>query len=168
MARFQLASRSFGGRISGLAAAIGGAALMGIMLMTVADIIGRHLGLPAIRGLTEYSGLAVILLACFGLSYCFLVGGHIVIDIATGWMKPAAVRRLDAAWSCAGAVILLVLAVQVGREGLASARSGEMSAALAWSPLIYALPAAAGFAGAAIASLGIALLGGPRPQEPTH
>ena len=166
MANIEHGFRSPAARVSGLAAAIGGAALIGIMLMTVADIAGRHLGFTAIRGLAEWSGLATILLATFGLSYCFLVGGHIVIDIATAWMKPAVVRRIDAAWSAAGGLLLLALAVQVAREGLASARSGETSAALAWSPLAYALPAAAGFAGGALTCLVLAFLGGRRAADP--
>jgi TRAP-type C4-dicarboxylate transport system permease small subunit len=168
MANIEHGYRSPAARLSGIAAAIGGAALIGIMLMTVADIAGRHLGFPAIRGLAEWSGLATILLATFGLSYCFLVGGHIVIDIATAWMKPGTVRRIDAAWSAAGALVLLVLAIQVAREGVASAQSGETSAALAWSPLVYALPAAAGFAGGAVTCLVMAFLGGRRSADSTH
>ncbi len=168
MERFRLSSRSAGARLSGIAAAIGGAALLGITLLTVADIVGRHLGFAAVRGLTEWSGLATILLACSGLSYCFLVGGHIVIDIATGWMKPATVRRIDAAWSAIGSLLLFVLAIQVAREGFASARSGETSAALAWSPLVYALPAAAGFAGGAVTCLAMAFRGGRRAADSDH
>ena len=159
MDRFDIARKTLGSRAAAAGVALGGIALVAAMALTVADIVIRNLGFESIRGLVELTGMAVIFVACLGLSYCFLIGGHVVVDIATAGLRPGVIRRIDAAWTLVGGLALAALTYQVAREGLRVADSGETTPALGWSPLIFFVPAVIGFAGAAITCFALAWRG---------
>lgn len=150
MDRFPISGKAAGTRLAGMGVALGGLALLAAMGLTVADIVVRNLGFNSILGLVELTGMAVIFVACLGLSYCFMISGHVVVDIATAGLKPSVIRRIDAVWTVVGGCALTLLTYQVALEGSRVRETGETTPALAWSLLVYFVPAIVGFAGAAL------------------
>jgi len=159
MDRFPISGKTLGTRLAAVGVALGGIALLAAMALTVADIVIRNLGFTSILGLVELTGMAVILVACLGLSYCFLIGGHVVVDIATAGLRPSVIRRIDAVWTLVGGFALSALTYQVAVEGSRVADSGETTPALAWSLLVYFIPAVVGFGGAALTCFALGLKG---------
>jgi TRAP-type C4-dicarboxylate transport system permease small subunit len=68
-------------RISGVMAAIGAATLGVMMLLSVADVIGRKFFLHPIQGTAELVGILLVIAASTGLGYCALIKGHVRISI---------------------------------------------------------------------------------------
>jgi TRAP-type C4-dicarboxylate transport system permease small subunit len=87
------------GRGLGALAAIGGIALIVLMTITVVDIVGRNLGILYLQGVIEISNLTIVFLGFLGLAYCFNVGGHIVVDLATATAPPRLNMILDGIWN---------------------------------------------------------------------
>ncbi|HVO16222.1 MAG TPA: TRAP transporter small permease subunit [Alphaproteobacteria bacterium] len=134
------------GRGLGLLAAVGGAALVVLMTITIVDIVGRNLGILYLQGVIEISNLTIVFLGFLGLAYCFNVGGHIVVDLATATAAPRVVMALDGFWNLVAAGIYALMAVLLCNEGFSEAASGEVSANLQWSPLTFFLPCVLGAA----------------------
>jgi TRAP-type C4-dicarboxylate transport system permease small subunit len=159
MDRFSISGKTLGTRIAAVGVALGGIALLAAMALTVADIVMRNLGFTSILGLVELTGMAVIFVACLGLSYCFLISGHVVVDIATAGLSERVLRKIDAAWTLVGGLALSALTYQVGLEGLRVSESGETTPALAWSLLVYFVPAVVGFGAAAVTCFALGFKG---------
>jgi TRAP-type C4-dicarboxylate transport system permease small subunit len=62
-------------------AAIAAATLVVMMMMSVADVIGRKFFLHPIQGTSEIVGILLVISASFGLGYTSLVKGHLRITI---------------------------------------------------------------------------------------
>jgi TRAP-type C4-dicarboxylate transport system permease small subunit len=67
--------------VSRVMAAIGAATLGVMMLLSVADVIGRKFFLRPIEGTAELVGILLVIAASMGLGYCALIKGHIRISI---------------------------------------------------------------------------------------
>ena len=142
-------------------AAIAGAVLAGVVLcalavITIADVVMRAFGLELFTGMVEVSNLTVLCLGFFALPYCFMVRGHIVVDIATASAPERFNRRLEGLWNLVAAAFLAAAAVFVLQSGLGLQAAGERSATLQWSPLVFHVPAVIGLA---VAALTCAVLG---------
>jgi TRAP-type C4-dicarboxylate transport system permease small subunit len=79
---------------------LAGVTLVVLMLVTVVDIAARHLGLFTVRGIIEISTMAVVMIGFLALPYSFVLGGHIVVDLATLYFPPNVNRAIDKAWIC--------------------------------------------------------------------
>jgi TRAP-type C4-dicarboxylate transport system permease small subunit len=145
------------GRGLGALAAIGGIALIVLMTITVVDIVGRNLGILYLQGVIEISNLTIVFLGFLGLAYCFNVGGHIVVDLATSTAPPRLTMILDGIWNLVASGIYALTAFLVLNEGLATAASGEVSANLQWSPLTFFLPCVLGAAVTSVTCLALAV-----------
>ena len=145
------------GRGLGALAAIGGIALIVLMTITVVDIVGRNLGILYLQGVIEISNLTIVFLGFLGLAYCFNVGGHIVVDLATATAPPRLNMILDGIWNVVASGIYALTAFLVLNEGLATAASGEVSANLQWSPLTFFLPCVLGAAVTSVTCLALAI-----------
>jgi TRAP-type C4-dicarboxylate transport system permease small subunit len=145
------------GRGLGVLAAIGGIALIVLMTITVVDIVGRNLGILYLQGVIEISNLTIVFLGFLGLAYCFNVGGHIVVDLATASAPARVNMMLDGFWNLVAAGIYALTAFLVLNEGLATAASGEVSANLQWSPLTFFLPCVLGAAVTSATCLALAI-----------
>jgi TRAP-type C4-dicarboxylate transport system permease small subunit len=145
------------GRGLGALAAIGGIALIVLMTITVVDIVGRNLGILYLQGVIEISNLTIVFLGFLGLAYCFNVGGHIVVDLATATAPPRLNMILDGIWNLVASGIYALTAVLVLNEGLSTAASGEVSANLQWSPLTFFLPCVLGAAVTSVTCLALAI-----------
>lgn len=153
------APRRYWSRLTAWAAWVGGAALVGLMAITVIDIAGRNAGVLYLQGVIEFSNVTVVCLGMLGLGYCFIRGGHIVVDLATMSTPPRLNRALDALWLAVAAVVLGAMAVLMWQEGWSLHASGEVSDNLGWSPLVFYIPASSG---AGIAALTCAIMTGVR------
>jgi len=78
----KIASRIESGVISmnKLMAYVGGVALTAMMLLTVADVIGRYVFSKPIRGTYELVGFLLVGAGSLGLGYCQVKKGHIRVD----------------------------------------------------------------------------------------
>jgi TRAP-type C4-dicarboxylate transport system permease small subunit len=68
-------------RVSGVMAAIGAATLGVMMMLSVADVIGRKFFLHPIQGTAELVGILLVIASSTGLGYCALIKGHVRITI---------------------------------------------------------------------------------------
>ena len=145
------------GRGLGMLAAVGGIALIVLMTITVVDIVGRNLGILYLQGVIEISNLTSVFLGFLGLAYCFNVGGHIVVDLATATAPQRFNMILDGIWNVVASGIYALAAVLIFNEGMLTAESGEVSANLQWSPLTFFLPCALGAAVTSVTCLALAI-----------
>lgn len=76
-------------------------------IVTVADILGRPLGL-AVIGVVDLVQLAVMMGAWFVIPYAFLTGAHVGVDLVVNAM-PQGLARLARGISALVAVVLLAL-----------------------------------------------------------
>lgn len=147
-------------RLAAIAGAVlAGVALCGLALITITDVIMRAFGFNLFTGMVEVSNLTVLCLGFFALPYCFMVSGHIVVDIATASAPEGFNRRLEGLWNLVAAVFLAAAAVYVMQSGLALQAAGERSATLQWSPLVFHVPAVIGLAVAALTCTVLGLRG---------
>ena len=138
-------------RLAAVAGAVlAGVALCGLALITIGDVIMRAFGFNLFTGMVEVSSLTVLCLGFFALPYCFMVSGHIVVDIATASAPERFNRRLDGLWNLVAAAFLAAAAVFVMQSGLGLEAAGERSATMQWSPLVFHVPAVIGMAVAAL------------------
>jgi TRAP-type C4-dicarboxylate transport system permease small subunit len=150
-----------------VSAILAGIALSGLALVTIADVIMRTMNFNLFSGMIEISNLGVLCLGFFALPYCFIVGGHIVVDFATAAAPDGFNRRIDGLWNLVAAVFLAAAAVSVMQNAIATHEAGERSATLQWSPLVFQIPAVVGMVLAALicAWLGLRAFAGRQPAE---
>ena len=70
-----------------------------MMLLTVADVIGRYFFNRPIKGPWELVGLLLVCAGTWGLAYCQMEKGHISITIMEGFFSPR-VRAATSALAC--------------------------------------------------------------------
>jgi TRAP-type C4-dicarboxylate transport system permease small subunit len=82
----KLASRTEAGIHSAdkVAAVVASVALVAMMLLTVADVVGRYCFNRPIRGVWEIVGLTMVLAGTWGWGYCQMQKGHVRVDIILG------------------------------------------------------------------------------------
>jgi TRAP-type C4-dicarboxylate transport system permease small subunit len=90
--------------LSGISKAMGVIAaivLAAMMLLTVADVIGRYFFSRPIKGTWELVGLLLVCAGTWGLAYCQMEKGHISITIMEGFFS----RRMQAVMSALACLI---------------------------------------------------------------
>jgi TRAP-type mannitol/chloroaromatic compound transport system permease small subunit len=106
-----------------------GLAILTVMLVSVANILGRKLfGLP-VPGFVDWMEQAVPLIAFLGVGYCMRLGGHIRMDLAIGQLRG---RALYAAEFAGTLLILLLVLVLIAGSWLHFERSFDWGSPL-WS-----------------------------------
>ena len=95
----KLASRTEIGlqKVSKVAAIIAAIVLAIMMLVTVADVVGRYFFLSPIKGTWEIVGLLLVCAGTWGLGYCQIQKGHISITVLLqrfSWRVQAIIRSL--------------------------------------------------------------------------
>ncbi len=83
----------------------GGLLILGIMLLSVVNILGRKLFNIPVDGYIDWMMQAVPLMAVLGISYCQRLGGHIRMDFAVGKLN----GRTLWAFEFAGTLLMLVI-----------------------------------------------------------
>jgi len=159
--------------LSRVFAYLGGLMLAGLIVMTCASVLGRwangalhgvvadgiapgvaqallDLGLGVIRGDFELieAGIAFSIFAFF--PWCQITNGHAAVDIFTSRLPPRADRVLRAVTESLFAVVLVVIAVQLGSGMVSKLQSGQTTLILQF-PLWWAY--ALSLSGAVVAAL---------------
>lgn len=122
-------------RLGRLADGIAAAAMLGLLglaLLTAADVLGRFLFAAPIRGFNDIVPLAgaVLLSAC--MPHVVARRGNIAVDFVGQWFGPVAKRRLDnfGAALCSGFFVLM--AWQYSRYALELRQTGDLMPILRW------------------------------------
>jgi TRAP-type C4-dicarboxylate transport system permease small subunit len=121
-------------------ASLAGIAIVVLMGVTIADIVGRNLALFYILGVIEISTLTLILLGYFAFPLKFLVDGQIAVDLFTLRLSARTNRRLDSVWLVVTGLFFLAIAYPVLDNGLRIHAEGERTTNMEWSPLVFVIP----------------------------
>ena len=115
MTNLELRTARWLGRSARLCAMLGGVALMGILLVTCASVIGRNFLDRTLVGDFEWTGLACGVAVALFMPWCQLRRGHIGVDFFTARAPQVVVARLD---RCAALLLALCLFVLAWRSAL--------------------------------------------------
>lgn len=74
-------------RLERIFALVAGLTILGVMLVSVANILGRWLFDIPVPGFVDWMEQAVPIIAFFGLAFCHRLGGHIRMDLLIGQLK---------------------------------------------------------------------------------
>jgi len=105
---------------------IGAACLVGMTLLTCADVVGRAFGSP-IFGSVEIVGFMATLAVVMALPYTHQVNGHIGVELVVRWLPEKTQTIIDI---CTGIVSLLLFALVTWRMVVYAhtmQKSGEVS-----------------------------------------
>lgn len=142
--------------INGLAA-VAAVALLCLMLLTVADIIGRNSGIFYLEGVIEFSSVTVVLIGFFGFAQCFNDSGHIVIDVATRRGRARSRRLLDGIWNFIACLLFAAMGWLMSQEAIDRHLSGEVTENIQWPTIVYWVPAVLGAFAASATCAGLAV-----------
>lgn len=140
-----MAWRGLVDRLVSLLKRIGGAALVGMVVMTCFDVVTRYFGHPIFGAVEIVSFMATILLAC-AMPLTEVEKGHVGVDLFVRKLSPRAQAITDA---LTGLVSTLLFAVVSWRMFLYAAtirKSGEVSMSLQWPTHIFVYLVAVAFA----------------------
>ncbi|MEM6740031.1 MAG: TRAP transporter small permease [Pseudomonadota bacterium] len=101
--------RLWADRLIGLAAALGAAGLLFVMLVILTDVIGRTLGHP-LYGAQDLSTMAMVIVVFGAMALCDRRGGHISVDLLERRFSGRLNRLFDIVSATLGAVIFVSLA----------------------------------------------------------
>jgi len=137
--------------ISKLFCYISAASLGVMMVVSIADIIGRGFMHP-IKGIFEMVGLLMVIAGALGLGYCQMVKGNIMISLVTDRLKPRW-KALVFVFSYIASIAVCVLVVwQVGLRMLENMSNGAAGQTmdLRWPLWPFMLLMVVGFAWATV------------------
>lgn len=127
-------------------AALGVAAYGGAAVVTVADVLGRPIGLP-VEGVVDLVQLFVVAGAWLVMPYAFMVGAHVGVDFLVK-MLPGALKTPLALFSTAASLLLVALMLWYGLGTFIerasygdSSQQLDIPMAWYWYPLIVGLAA---------------------------
>lgn len=130
--------------------------LAAMMLLTVADVVGRSLFARPIHGTYE---LIELLLTCtffFALPAIFLRDGHVLVDVVDGWL-PRAVPWLKRVALVVAAVMLGIITWRCALFAKNALEFGDVTSDLSLPLILYWIPLLAGFGGAAVVAVVMAV-----------
>jgi TRAP-type C4-dicarboxylate transport system permease small subunit len=117
---------------------IGGAFLMIMMFLTVANIIGRAIIGP-ILGTSEIVGFALVIVVGFGLAYTAVMDGHVTVELLVARFSKRAQAIINIFVSLLGIGTFAVIAWQSTMYGWKQSLLGEYAPVLKFPipPLRY-------------------------------
>ena len=125
-----------------LLAGVGGMAVVAMIVVTVADVVGRRFGHPVKGAYDLVRILGAVAMAC-ALPLTKAVKGHIAIEYFFQKMERRGRAAVDTAMRLVLLALFGLLAWQFGLQGLNFLRGGELSATLRlplfWVPWLAAL-----------------------------
>ncbi len=148
--------KDIGAVVAKLCAWVAAAFLAAMMLLTVADVIGRTLFARPIHGTYE---LIELLLTCtfyFALPAVFLRDGHVLVDVIDGW-RPRAVPWLKRIALVLAAVMLGIITWRCALFARNALEFGDVTSDLSLPLILYWSPLLVGFGGAAVAAVVMAV-----------
>lgn len=117
---------------------ISGIALVGMMLITVIEVIARSSGHP-VFGAVDIIGFLAVLCLAFSMPYTHATQGHVGVDLLVQRMKPRSQARVDAINMLVGTILFGIVAWQMWLYAAELANKGEVSPTIMIpkSPFIY-------------------------------
>ena len=116
-------SETLGNGVRWLAIA-GGVILMGLMLLTVADVTLRKF-LEPIEGAQDISESGLLVVVFLSIAYSGWTGGHIAVDLIGGAIKGGALAVLDVVVRVFCGVFFVIVAWQSIDQGLDALEFGD-------------------------------------------
>ncbi len=128
--------------VSGLLKFIGAAALTGLMLLTVVDVIGRYFRHP-ILGSVEITGFLAVIVVAAALPCTYKAQGHVGVEILVRMLSKKTQHRLDLITRFLSLVLFSLIAWQMIVYAGHMRASGEVSMNLEFPTylIIYLLAA---------------------------
>jgi TRAP-type C4-dicarboxylate transport system permease small subunit len=144
---------------------IAGAVLVGLVLVTLCDVILRNFGHPIMGSMEiiQYGGCIVF---AFSIPYATFMKAQILVDIVTAKLKPRAERAMAVATRTVGVLLFLFASYNFYLYGLDVRRTGEVSAAFSipYYPIVFALAFSFLLQGLTVLHDLITILRGDAPQ----
>jgi TRAP-type C4-dicarboxylate transport system permease small subunit len=122
--------KSISGQLGTWMETVAGTGLVGVMLLTGADIVGRIFGFP-VAGTYEIVSLAGGLIIGLALPATSRAGGHVSTDVLLGRIPEKAKLCLTVATRLIGIMVFLLAGYGMIMMGVRLKASGEVTAALA-------------------------------------
>ncbi len=122
---------------------LGAAALVGMMVMTVFDVVTRALATPIFGAVEIVSLLAVLVLAC-AMPMTHVEKGHVGVGLVVNKLKPRTQALIDGLTGILGTILFALVSWQMFLYAASMKASGEvsMSMELPTYVLIYAVAVA--------------------------
>lgn len=98
---------------------LGGAALVGVMMVIMSSVIGAQFGKPILGDSEIVDQLTGVLVFCF-LPYCHLHGGNVMVDFFTRPLPPRVNHVLDAVMNLMFAIVAIVLTWRLAVGGVSA------------------------------------------------
>jgi TRAP-type C4-dicarboxylate transport system permease small subunit len=103
----------------------GGAALLGLMVVILFDVLMRYvLRLPFLGGF-EITELTLVLIVALGLPYCAATDGHVAVDVLAPLLDRPSLRWIPVVLHLAGAALMAVISWQAVLYAIGSAKAGD-------------------------------------------
>lgn len=109
------------------AACVAGFALILLMLLTTADVVGRYFFNSPIGGVFDLTHFAVSIMTFLGLAYCGWRGTHVVIELLYDRLPPAARRVLNRVTNLAGCTLFGLISWRTAVQSIDVREMGEAS-----------------------------------------
>jgi len=106
-------------------AAVSGAAIVAMMLLTCADVFLRYLFNAPIEGTLDLTQMLMVIVVFFGLAYCGWTGGHVVVDLLRELLPVKVIVPLAIAVNAAGAVAMFAMGWESIQTSLVYMLTGE-------------------------------------------
>jgi TRAP-type C4-dicarboxylate transport system permease small subunit len=114
-------------RLTTALAVLSGVALLGLMVLTTADVVGRYFFNAPIEGVFDLTQLGMVVIIFFGLAYCGMQGGHVSIEVIYNLLSGPARDVLNRVTNLAGAVLFAVIAWETIVQSIGMRELGETS-----------------------------------------
>ena len=141
-------------RIAGVAALLAGFATLAIVVLISYDVTMRYFFNEPQIYVDEVASFLEVLVIFGGAAYTFRAGGHVRVDLVTGWARPAVRAWLRLATLLLGVVFLAIVIWVTTQSAITAWRYGRVSAVMLYP---FWLPMAVIPAGLAL--MGLAMLG---------
>jgi TRAP-type C4-dicarboxylate transport system permease small subunit len=104
------------------------AVLLAMVLLTVADVVGRYFFNQPVTGTTELTELMVVVVGFLGLAWCAVKGAHLTVDLLMSRLPPKLGVIVDIFTYSAGLVLCAIIAWRNFVEGINVERLGVTTA----------------------------------------
>ncbi|RJX34868.1 MAG: TRAP transporter small permease [Desulfarculus sp.] len=132
-------------QLVGVLKRLGGAALVGMMVVTCVDVIFRYFGRPIFGAVEIVSFMATILLAC-AMPLTDREKGHVGVDLFVRRLPPRAQHLVDSVTGALSTFLFALVAWQMFLYARAMKASGEVSMSLEFPSYLLVYVVAVAFA----------------------
>jgi TRAP-type transport system small permease protein len=117
----------------------GGTMLLGLIFLTVGDVVLRYCFNAPLFGARDIAKLMLLIMVALSTAYSARTGGQVAIEVFSSFLGPGWLRRIDIAVRLGATAMLAVLSWRLTVSGMSAARFGEASLSLKipFAPFYY-------------------------------